>query len=59
MGTIDESKFGLVPGRGTTFAIFVIRLPKEKYLTVGKQIYMAFLGLEKAFDQVPQKVIRQ
>ena len=52
--TNDESQFWFVPGRDRTDAIFVIRLLQEKYLTVGKQI---FLDLEKAFDQVPQKVI--
>ena len=55
--TIYESQFGFVPGRGTTDAIFVIRQLKEKYLTLGKQIYLAFLDIEKAFDKVPQKVI--
>ena len=59
MVTIDESLFVCVPGRGTTEGIiFVIRQFQEKYLTVSKHIYMAFLDLEKAFDQVPQKVIR-
>ena len=55
--TIDESQFGFVPGRGTTVAIFVIRQLQEKYLTVSKQICMAFVDQEKAFDRVPQKVI--
>ena len=55
--TIDESQFVFVPGRGTSDAIFVIRQLQEKYLTVSKQIYMAFVDLEKAFDQVPHKVI--
>ena len=55
--TIDESQFGFVPGRGTTDAIFVVHLLQEKYLAVGKQIYMAFMDLEKAFDLVPRKVI--
>ena len=55
--TIDESQFGFVPGRSTTDAIFVIRQLQEKYLTVSKHIYMAFMDLEKAFDRVPQKVI--
>ena len=30
---------------------------QEKYLPVSKQIYMAFVDQEKAFDRVPQKVI--
>ena len=55
MVTIDESQFGFVPGSGTTYAIFTIR--QENYLMVSKQIYMSFVDLEKAIDQVPQKVI--
>ena len=55
--TIDESQFGFVPGKGTTDAIFVIRPLQEKYHTVGIQIYMPFVDLEKAFDRVPQRVI--
>ena len=55
--TIDESQFGFEPGRGTTDAIFVIRQLQEKYLTISKQIYMAFVDIGKAFDRVPQKVI--
>ena len=47
--TIDDSQFGSMPDRGTTDAIFVI--------SHGKQVYMAFVDLEKAFDRVPQKVI--
>ena len=41
----------------TTDAIFVVRQLQEKYLAANKRLYMAFLDLEKAFDQVPQKVI--
>ena len=54
--TIDETHFWFVPGRGTTDATFVIRHLQEKYLTVCKQIYMAFMDLE-VFNRVPQKVI--
>ena len=47
----DDSQFGFVPGRGTTDAIFVIRQLQEKYLAANKRLYMAFVDLEKAFDQ--------
>ena len=57
VATVDESQFGFVPGRGTTDAIFIICQLQEKYLMVSKQIYMAFVDQEKAFDRVPQKVI--
>ena len=55
--SIDNSQFGFVPGRGTTDAIFVVWQLQEKYLAVNKRLYMAFVGLEKAFDRVPWKVI--
>ena len=55
--SIDNSQFGFVPGRGTTDAIFVVRQLQEKYLAANKRLYMAFVDLEKAFDQVPWKVI--
>ena len=55
--SIEESQFGFVPGRGTTDAIFVEKQLQEKYLS-NKRLYMAFVELEKAFDGLPQKVIR-
>ena len=55
--SINDSQFGFVPGRGTTDAIFVVRQLQVKYLAANKRFYMAFVDLEKEFDQVPQKVI--
>ena len=55
--SIDDSKFGFAPGRGTTDVIFLVRQLQENYLTANKSFYMAFLDLEKAFDHVPQKAI--
>ena len=49
----DDSQFGFV----TTDAIFVVRQLQEKYLAANKRLYMAFVNLDKAFDQVPRKVI--
>ena len=53
--TIDESQFGFVPGSDTTDAIFVIRQLKEKYFTVGKQIYMSIVDLQKALTEFIRK----
>ena len=55
--SIDDSQFGFVPGRGPTDAIFVVRHVRE-YLAASKRLYMAFVDLEKAFDEVRRKVIR-
>ena len=54
--SIDDSQFGFVPGRGTTEAIFVVGQLQEKYLAANKRLYIAFVDLEKAFDQIPRKV---
>ena len=55
---IDEMQFGFVPGRGTTDAIFLLRQLQEKYLGKRKNLYLAFVDLEKAFDRVPRRVVR-
>ena len=55
--SIDDSQFGFVPGRGTTDAIFVARQLQKKYLAASKRLYVAFMGIEKAFDRAPRKVI--
>ena len=55
--SIDDSRFGFIPGRGTTDVIFVVRQLQEKYLAANKRHYMALVDLEKAFDWVPRKVI--
>ena len=54
---IDEMQFGFVPGRGTTDAIFLLRQLQEKYLGKRKNLYLAFVDLEKAFDRVPRRVV--
>ena len=54
---IDDSQFGVVPGRGTTDAIFVVLQLQDKYIAVNRRLYMAFIDLEKEFDHDPWKVI--
>ena len=46
---IGKGKFGIVQGRGTTEAIFVVRQLQEKYLAAIKRLYMVFVDLEKYF----------
>ena len=54
---IDDMQFGFRPGRGTTDAIFIVRQLQEKFLAKKKNLYLAFVDLEKAFDRVPRQVL--
>lgn len=54
---IDDMQFGFRAGKGTTDAIFIVRQLQEKYLEKKKELWMAFIDLEKAFDRVPREVI--
>ena len=54
---IDDMQFGFMPGRGTTDAIFIVRQLQEKFLDKNKNLYFAFINLEKALDRVPRKVL--
>ena len=50
-------QFGIVPGRGTTDTIFLLRHLQEKYSRNEKNICLDFVDLEKSFDRVPRRVV--
>ena len=50
---IDKMQFGFVPGKGTNIAIFILRQLQEKI----KNLYLAFVDLEKAFDRISCEVL--
>ena len=56
---LNEMPFGLMPRKGTVNAIFIVRRMQEKYQKKDKKLYMCFVGMEKAFDRVPRKVMEQ
>ena len=51
-------QFGIMPGKGTTNAIFILRQVQEKHQEKKKKLYYAFVDLEKAFDRFPREVVR-
>ena len=56
-GPLDGMQFGFTSEKGTTDAIFIVRQMQEKYLAKKKELWMAFVDLEKAFDRVPREVL--
>ena len=54
---VDGMQFGFTGGRGTVDAIFVLRQVQEKFIEKKKDLWMAFVDLEKAFDRVPWAVL--
>ena len=54
--SIKNMQFGFMSGRGTTNAIFILRQLQEKYLEKKKNIYFAFVDIEKASDRVPHRI---
>src|SRR5437867_569717 len=54
---MDEMQFGFSPGKGTTDAIFIVLQVQENFLGKQKQLWIAFVDLEKAFDRVPREVL--
>ena len=55
--TVDGMQFGFVAGKGTTDAIFLVRQLQEKYVAKSKDLWMAFVDLEMAFDRVLREVV--
>ena len=54
---IDNMQFGFMAGKSTTDAIFIVRQLQEKHLARNKELWTAFVDLEKAFDRVSREVV--
>ena len=50
---------GAGKGRGCVDQIFVVRQLCEKFLAKGREVYFAFIGLEKAYDRVDRRTLWQ
>ena len=56
---IGEEQCGFRQGRGCTDQIFAVRQVCEKYMGKKKDVYMAFMDLEKAYDRVDREALWQ
>src|SRR5580698_8951249 len=54
---IDDMQFGFQSGKGTTDATFIVRQLQEKYMAAKKDLWLAFVDLEKVFDRVPRDIL--
>ena len=45
--SIDNMQFGVMPGKGTTNAIFIMRRVQEKYQAKKKKLYYVFMDLKR------------
>ena len=50
---ISKQKYGFMPGKGTTDAMFALRMLMEKYREGQRELHYVFVDLEKAYDSVP------
>ena len=44
---IDEMQFGFMPGKGTIYALFILRRMQEEFRGREKKLYMCFVDLER------------
>jgi len=58
-GILNDSQYGFRPGRGTTDAVFVVKMILEKSWEWGADKYALFIDLEKAFDRVDRENLWQ
>ena len=52
---ISKQQYGFMPGKGTTDAMFALKMLMEKYREGQRELHCVFVDLEKAYDMVPQE----
>ena len=54
---VDASQPSFMPSSETTDTLLVVRSTHRAHRDQEKQLYICFVGIEKAFDRVPRKVM--
>ena len=49
---VAEEQYGFVEGKGTSNAIFILRMIAERTIEKQRDLYLCFIDYEKAFDRV-------
>ena len=52
---ISKQQYGFMPEKGTTDAMFALRMLMEKYRESQRELHCVFVELEKAYDRVPRE----
>ena len=52
---ISKQQYGFMPGKGTTNAMFALRMLMEKYRKGQRELHCVFVDLEKAYNRVPRE----
>ena len=52
---ISKQQYGFMPGKGTTDAMFALRMLMEKYRKGQRELHCVFVDLEKAYDRVARE----
>ena len=52
---ISKQQYEFMPGKGTTDAMFALRMLMEKYRKGQRELHCVFVDLEKAYERVPRE----
>ena len=54
---ISKQQYGFMPGKGTTDAMFALRMLMEKYREDQRELHCVFMDLEKAYNRVSREAV--